>query len=153
MNTNNNNTNEAIQDRLSKGNTAWRNIKNSYIPNKTLDTKLRLQLYDTLIGSILLYSLHVIPLNVSNLTKMQSFYSKCIRIAPEGTFYENEKKIKNQEIRNKHNIPTMESKLYYYRLNMFRSLKTTLPISYLNGQNYIDNELPSLDEYINKLKT
>ena len=35
---------------------------------------------------------------------------------------------------------------------MFHRLKTTLSVAYLNGKNYINNELFGLDKYIDKLK-
>ena len=66
MNTDNN-MNEAIQDRLLKSNNARVGIKNPYIANKEIDTRLRLTLYDTIIGSILLYSMHITPLNKNNI--------------------------------------------------------------------------------------
>ena len=59
---------------------------------------------------------------------------------------------KIQDIGNKQNIQTIESKLYFYRLNIIWRLKSTLSISYINGKNYIYNELTSLDGYISNLK-
>ena len=114
---------EAIKDRLKKAKNAWYAIKNKYITNKEINTKLRLQLFDSLIGSILLYSLHIIQLNKTNINKIQSFYSKCVRAISEGYYHENTININNKTIRAKHNIPTLESKLYYYRMNMLYRLK------------------------------
>ena len=114
---------EAIKDRLKKAKNAWHAIKNKYITNKEINTKLRLQLFDSLIGSILLYSLHIIQLNKTSISKIQSFYSKCVRTISEGYYHENNIKINNKTIRIKHNIPTIESKLHYYRMNMLYRLK------------------------------
>ena len=91
MNTTNN-LNEAVEDRIQKAKAAWRYIRNSIITNKNISKKLRLMLFDSLITSILLYSLHIIPMNKTNISKLQRFYSKCIRVIAEGNYKENCKK-------------------------------------------------------------
>ena len=83
MNTNNN-LKEAVGDRVQKANYAWRNIRNSVITDKNVNKELRLMLFESLITSILLYSLHIIHMNKTNISKLQRFYSKCIRVILEG---------------------------------------------------------------------
>ena len=151
MNTTNN-LNEAVDDRIQKANAAWHNIRNSVITDKSVNKKLRLMLFESLITSILLYSLHIIPTNKTNISKLQRFYSKCIRVISEGTYKENCKKTSNQKIREENNISTIESKLKYYRLNLYYRLRGTYSIAYLNDKEYINNELKTLDTHINKLK-
>ena len=46
---------------------------NGIITNKLIDDALRLMLFDSLIGSILLYSLHIIPSDSANIKQLQSF--------------------------------------------------------------------------------
>ena len=53
----NNNLNEAVDERIQKANDAWNNIRNSVITDKNINKKLRLMLCESLITSILLYSL------------------------------------------------------------------------------------------------
>ena len=68
MNTNNN-LNEAVEDRLKKANAAWNNIRNSVITDEEISKKLRFMLFESLITSILLYSLHIIPMGKNKYIK------------------------------------------------------------------------------------
>merc|ERR1712112_775187 len=56
------------------------------------------------------------------------------------------------KIRKDNNISTIESKLKYYRLNMYYRIRETHSIAYLNDKEYVNNELKTLDTHINKLK-
>lgn len=58
----------------------------------------------------------------------------------------------NNYLRKKHNIPTIESKLFLYRPNTYYRLKSTMSIAYLNDKQYVNSELRKLEEYILELK-
>ena len=87
----------------------------------------------------------------TNISKIQRFYSKCIRVISEGNYKENHKQTNSQDLRDKNNISTIESKLKYYRLNMYYRIRETHSIAYLNDKEYVNNELKTLDTHINKL--
>ena len=57
-----NNVNNAINDRLQKPNAAQEILKRKLLGGLKISTKLRLMLFGPLIFSILLYSLHIIPI-------------------------------------------------------------------------------------------
>ena len=69
----------AVQDRLCKAKNAWAKLRRSFITNADIHIKYRLIIFHSIIGSILLYSLHIAELNKTNFSTMQSYYSKCIR--------------------------------------------------------------------------
>ena len=60
--------------------------------------------------------------------------------------------INNRKIREGKNITTIDSKLKYYRLNMYYRIRGAHSISYLNGEEYIDNELKTIDTYVNLIE-
>ena len=140
------NTNETIDDRIPKANDAWVKIRRSFINDKNIDTRLRIQLFGALIGSILLYRLNIIPLNTTNPRKLQRFYAKCTRIITDGYYYNNDSIINNSKISQNNKIPTIAIGLKFYRLNMYYRLKTSMPIAYLNGTQYVNNELRALQK-------
>ena len=91
-------------------------------------------------------------LEKKQISKLQRFYSKCIRVLFGGGYKENCNRENNQKIREENNnITTIESKLKYYRLNTYYGIRETQSIAYLNDKGYIDNELKTLDTYINLL--
>ena len=61
--TGNKSTSETIDGRVKKAKFARRGIRNTRITHREIDTNLRLQLFVAIIGSILLYSLHIILIN------------------------------------------------------------------------------------------
>jgi len=63
--TNNNNLNETINERINKANFDCGTLRNENIVPKDINAKLRLRLFDSLIGIIRIYSLHIIPLRKS----------------------------------------------------------------------------------------
>ena len=76
-----NKTRETTDDRIKNENAEWDKVRNTSITNTNIDIKLRLQVFDALVGSVLLHSLCAIPIiNSNNLSKLQICYPKCIRI-------------------------------------------------------------------------
>ena len=73
---------KAVEDRLNKSKAAWHMIKNSYIFRDDIKPSVRIIILNSLIGTIMLYGLHVIPLKATLITKIQSFYSKNYKICP-----------------------------------------------------------------------
>ena len=109
-------------------------------------------LSESLISRILLYSLHIAPMSTTNIYRnYKDFYAKYIRIATEGKYTENWKRINNEQIRNDSNVTTIESKLKYYRPNMYYRIREAHSLSYLNDKEYINDELKSMGTYINSL--
>ena len=104
-----NNLNEAVDDRIQKANDAWDNIRNSVITENNVNKKLRLMIFESLITSILLYSLHIIPMSKTNISKLRRFYSKCIRVISRNKL---QRKLRTKIFRiREDNISTIESKL------------------------------------------
>ena len=104
-----NNLNEAVDDRIQKANDAWDNIRNSVITENNVNKKLRLMIFESLITSILLYSLHIIPMSKTNISKLRRFYSKCIRVIFRNKL---QRKLQTKIFKiREDNISTIESKL------------------------------------------
>ena len=100
------NVGKAIDDRLKKARGAWAILKKTLIANNQIDIKLKVILFDSLIGSILLYGLNTMNINSTLINKLQSFYSGCIRYLAYGR-YEDQKNqiIPNIEIRKNTTYP------------------------------------------------
>ena len=58
---------------------------------------------------------------------------------------------KNQEIRKNFNIPTIESKLEYYKLKTYLSWKNTLSFAYLNNIETIEKQINVIPSKIKSL--
>ena len=89
-------------------------------------------------------------MNKTNISKLQRFYSDRIRVISDGNYKENCKQTNNQILRDEHNISTIESKLIYYRINMYYRIRETHSTAYLNDKEYVNNELKTLGAHINK---
>ena len=88
------------------------------------DNRLEIILLDSLVGSVLMCGLRIIPLNHSHITEIQSFYSGCIRSLIQGRYADlGRKHLINYNIREIHNIPTIEGRLLYQRLRMYINWK------------------------------
>ena len=114
-----NNINNAITDRIQKSNKAWKLLKGKLLGKTAINIKLGLMLCGSLITSILLYSLHIIPICNSSINKLQQFHSKCTRIITQGCYQSDNPQVRNDIIRQKYNIPTIKSKLKYFRLKTY----------------------------------
>ena len=130
-----------IDGRIQKANNARGEIRRTFIDDRNIGTTLRIQLVDALIGSILLYSLQIIPLNITNISKLQSCYPKCTRIITEGYYRNNDTIVNNNKTRQNNKIPEKESNLKFYRPDMYYSLKNTISIENLNGTHYVNKKL------------
>ena len=64
-----------VKDRINKARIACGVNKNAIIENGEINTNLRLKPFDSLIGSIRLYSLNIYEVNNDSVNKLQSFYS------------------------------------------------------------------------------
>ena len=89
--------------------------KRELIGETGIDTKLRLMLFDSLITSIILFSLHIIPICNNSINKLQQFHSKCARIITKGYYQSGNPQVRNDIARQKFNIQTAKSKLKYFR--------------------------------------
>ena len=81
--------NKAVDDRIRKARAAWVILRKTLIANNEIDKGLKVNLFDSLIGSILLYGICLGELK-TNTDKIQPFYSSCIRYLIHGR-YESQK--------------------------------------------------------------
>ena len=127
MMTADNNFTIAVLDRLNKAKGAWAKLRRSFLTNTVISIKYRLIISHSIIGSILLYGLHIFNLNNTNYSLMQSFYSKCIREITNGIkkFDPNQNRKTNKQIRIGNNISTIQSRLRYANKH-FLHLETNL---------------------------
>ena len=95
------NSNKNADFRLKKAKTAWNLIKYSSITNKNIDKTLRIYLFKAIIQSILTYSLHLFHISPSILSKLQAFYSMCIRKVYTGPRDPNTASMTSLDIRRK----------------------------------------------------
>ena len=145
----------AVTDRIQKATQSWAAIKKNKILHKDVNSKLKIRLYNSLIQTVLLYSLQIIPLNAKNTNKLQKFQSKIIRNILNKNYnlnQPNEKLPTNTEISQNYNIPTIQSTLEKLRMQMYLNWRNTLSFTYLNNEDYINNELNNLKLYITKIK-
>ena len=123
-------------------------LRSKLLSQQSINIKLRLMLFESLISSNLLYSLHIIPICANSIIKIQQFHSKCTRIITQGYCQSDNPQVRNDIIRQKYNIATIESRLKYFRLRTYYKWKRYVSINYLNNKEYIDNELHTVDIYI-----
>ena len=115
--------------------------------------KLKIILLHALVGSVLLYSLHLFPLTQTQIKRTQTFYSKCIRFLTQEPYTNlTQKPVTDKQIRNTYNIPSIESKLKVFRYIMFASWENTLSFAYLNNKQYIRTQLNQLNQDIREIK-
>ena len=114
-----NNSNNAINDRLRKSTISRKLLKGKIPWELGINTKLRLILFDSLISIVLLYSLHIVPICKTSIIKLQQFHSKCTRIRTHGYCQSDNPQVRNDIIRQRFNIHTVESKLKYFRLKTY----------------------------------
>ena len=74
-----NNLTTATNDRLQKAKNTWAKLRKTFITDTSRPIKCRLIISHAIVGSILLYSLHLLMLNKTDYSTIQSFYSECIR--------------------------------------------------------------------------
>lgn len=98
-------------------------------------------LSESIISSILLYSLHIISLGKNNISKLQRFYTECIRIIAGCNYKENYKQENIQKIREGNIILTAESKLNYYGVNTHCRLRDSHSTAFLGDKEYVNKEL------------
>ena len=72
------NITDTIDDRLHKANAAWQSIRKSFITNLNIDTSLGLNYYEALITTVLIYSIHLRPIN-ETAAKIQPLRPYCIK--------------------------------------------------------------------------
>ena len=103
-------TTKAVDDRLNKANSAWGTLRRSSSTNINFPTRHRLIILHAPIGSIILYSLQCYEISITNITRLQSFYSKCIRDVTQGILKYDETKQNNTNIsiRATNNIHTIK---------------------------------------------
>ena len=113
------------------------------------NNKLKLILLDSLVVSALTYSLPILPLSNNHLSKLQSFHSNCVRYLLTKRFSELEHKPhSNHYLRDKFNIPTIESKILQLRFRMYARWKNTFSIAYLNNSPFINEQINLLNNTI-----
>ena len=96
-----NNIYNAIDDRVRKSNTSCEMLKGELLGKQSVNIKLRLTLSESLISSILLYSLNIIPISPNGIKKLQQFHSKCTRIT-QGYYQSDNPQVRNEIIRQKY---------------------------------------------------
>ena len=65
----------AISEGIRKAKSPWRATRNKIKKYTEAGCKLKLILLDPLVGSVLMYGLHITPLRRTQIVKLQSFYS------------------------------------------------------------------------------
>jgi len=65
--------NKAVDDRIRKEREAWITLRRTLISNNNIDKKLKICLFDSLIGSILLYGLSQCEINPTQIKKCNHF--------------------------------------------------------------------------------
>ena len=122
------------------------------IDNNQIEVKLKLTLFGSLIGSILLYGLNAIHINNARIKKLQTFYSGCIRYLIYGRYEDREERLIGQQISNGLNIPTIESELNYRKYKVYITWKSTMSFSYLNFVDEIEKRLDTINQIANYLQ-
>ena len=128
------NTTSASNERLKKAKGAWSMIKNRVFLDKEVNTKIKLDLWNAAVNSIMKYSMTTIIKTQAQDENMQKFASKCLRQIVIGKFDNgNEPIISNYNIRKNNNIPTIHSQLMRDKLCDIYRWKTSLSPAYLNN--------------------
>ena len=131
-----NNLNDAITDRLKKANVAWNLTRKHLLGITDININLRILLFESLVTSILTYSLHILPISKNYSRKLQQFHSKCTRLITQGYYNSEATHVSNHDIRRKYNISTLTSRLKMYRLKQYYKWKKFMSINYLNDTIY-----------------
>ena len=123
--------NTAVGEAIRKAHIARTRIRYKIRKYARPERKLAIALRDALVGSVLLYSLRIIPLAQSQLKRTKSWYAR--RVRPPPPTQDHHKVITSehttdQQIRNAYNIPTIEVKLKVSRYRMFPNWKYALSL-------------------------
>ena len=149
----NKNLQKAVNENIRKAKCAWHASRNKIKKYMEADPQLKLILLQSLVQSVLLYSLSLLPLKAAQVDQLQIFYSKCIRFLLEKRYSELDGKPKsNYVLRDTHNIPTIDSKLRYYRIRTYANWKNAMSIAYLNNMNFAHEQLNTINTHIEMLK-
>ena len=132
---------------------AWAKLRRSSITIINIPIIYRLIISHSDIGSILLYSLHTVTLNKTNLSTMQSFYPTCIREIVHGKrqYDPNHQRNTSKQIRIGNNISNIQSRLSYMQIKTYYTWGSTQSISYANKQNII-NTISNFPTHIQDLE-
>ena len=93
------------------------------------------------------------PICLNSINKLQQLHSKRTRIITQGYYQSDNPQVRNDIIRQKYNITTVEGRPKYPRLETYYKWKSYASINYLNDKDYIVNELQTLGKYTASLQT
>merc|ERR1712112_266375 len=79
--------NKAVMHRLTKAKQVWGRTKNKLFKNNSIPEKLRIQLWNAIIRSTLIYALSTQQLNKTQQNKLNQFLQICMRHITQSTWY------------------------------------------------------------------
>ena len=120
-------------------------IRGAFLSKSDISTQLLIDPFRSLIMSLLLYILHIVPISDRQNDRRRKFYSKCIRIITKRFYDKTAKQENNVTLRRNFGIPAIGSIGETYRLRMYYKWKTTLSISHVNDSSFIEAGLETLN--------
>ena len=148
------NTNIAVNERVSKAKGIWKSIKKRVFLDKEIKPKIKLDLWNAAINSVMKYSMTTINKTQAADEKMQQFASKCLRSIVYGNnaINENEHRNTNYDLRVENNISTTHSQLIRDKICDIYRWKTSLSPSYLNNKEDCENMLNMWKKLWNRMR-
>ena len=143
---------DAINDRIHKAKNARNTIRNIFITNHKIDTKLTLNYYNALITAILLYSTHIHPISDTALKELQSPHSHFIRYMTHGKYNPDTILATNLQLRRIYLAPTTNSRLKRRYIIQTHTWINNMSSAHLNNRDKINIELNNYNQQLLKIK-
>ena len=137
----NHQTNCTVLSRLNKARAAWNILKKRVFLDNEIKMKIKIDLFNAAIGSILKYGLSTLRTTETMDRKLQQFKSRCLREITYPNSQTHEEQENNEALRKKYCVPTFYSQLHSGKIKDIYRWKTTLAPAYLNNQQEMENEL------------
>ena len=132
-----NNITDASIGRLNKAKRAMGARSTSFIGNVNIATNLRINYYNALVTSIILYCIHIQSLSETTISQIQPFQSSTIRCIISGKYSTNETPNANLQIRRQYSIPEIKSMLLRRYLIQIYTWRATMSFAHLNNKSEI----------------
>jgi len=97
--------NKAVMHRLTKAKQVWGRTKNKLFKNNSIPEKLRIQLWNAIIRSTLIYALSTQQLNKTQQNKLNQFLQTCMRHITQNTWYTIQQKNEKKHTQKKNTPP------------------------------------------------
>ena len=115
--------------------------------------KLKFTLLDSLVCSVLLYGLHLIPIQNAEAAKLHSFLLRTYKVDTTNQYTELDQKPPiDRTLGDSRNIPTDERKIKYPRYKMYENCENSISIAYLNSVTFINEQLNYINNDMSSLK-